>query len=83
MIKGPGDQPELEEFFVTSQSLTARKLSEEFGYQYFHAQNENELQQILTSFYIPSDKPKVLEIKTNPDNDKMLLSKIREKLNQV
>lgn len=83
MIKGPGDQPELEEFFVTKQSLTARKLSEEFGYQYFHAQNQNELQQILTSFYIPSDKPKVLEIKTNPDNDKILLSKIRENLNQV
>lgn len=83
MIKGPGDQPELEEFFVTKQSLTARKLSEEFGYQYFHAQNENELHQVLTSFYIPSDKPKVLEIKTNPDNDKMLLLKIRKNLNQV
>jgi 2-succinyl-5-enolpyruvyl-6-hydroxy-3-cyclohexene-1-carboxylate synthase len=83
MIKGPGDQPELGEFFVTRQTLTARKLSEEFGYQYFHAQNENELQQVLTSFYIPSDKPKVLEIKTNPDNDKMLLSKIRGNLNQA
>ena len=82
MIKGPKDQPELEEFFVTKQALSARHLAEENGFNYFLAQNKNELKQVLTSFFLPSDNPKILELKTNSDHDVELLKKIRSAIHQ-
>ncbi len=80
MIKGPSDQEELDEFFVTNQRCTARKLAEEYQYSYFLAQNDQELKQVLTSFYLPDDSPKILEIKTNPANDIELLAGLKKQI---
>lgn len=62
MINGPASQPELEEYFETSQRLDASFLAEEFGFEYYKVEDEKALEGVLEDFYQPSVKPKILEI---------------------
>ncbi|EIM72803.1 2-succinyl-5-enolpyruvyl-6-hydroxy-3-cyclohexene-1-carboxylate synthase [Nitritalea halalkaliphila LW7] len=61
-IKGPSEQPELEEYFVTKQRLNARLLCEEFGFQYLLVHDKEALEEALTLFFQPSFKPKLIEV---------------------
>jgi len=65
LIKGPSDQPELEEFFETEQRLDAHHLANEFDLGYQKAENLTELNDCLASFYTPGEKPKILEVMTD------------------
>jgi 2-succinyl-5-enolpyruvyl-6-hydroxy-3-cyclohexene-1-carboxylate synthase len=62
MINGPASQPELEEYFETSQRLDASFLAEEHGFEYYKVEDEKALKGVLEDFYQPSVKPKILEV---------------------
>lgn len=69
MIDGPKGQPELEEYFVTRQKLTARHLANEFDLNYFHANNYDALKSQLHKLLNTSTQPSILEIETNGQED--------------
>ncbi|WP_179349230.1 2-succinyl-5-enolpyruvyl-6-hydroxy-3-cyclohexene-1-carboxylic-acid synthase [Winogradskyella pacifica] len=72
----PGDKntENFDRFFETKHHLTAKQLSEMYGFEYAVAKNETELEQQLESFYKGARKPKLLEIFTpSRSNDKILL----------
>ncbi len=69
IIDGPKGQPELEEYFVTRQKLTARHLANEFDLNYFHANNYDALKSQLHKLLNTSTQPSVLEIETNGQED--------------
>jgi 2-succinyl-5-enolpyruvyl-6-hydroxy-3-cyclohexene-1-carboxylate synthase len=65
MIEGPSRQPELEEYFETFHSLTAQNTAQDFNLIHYFAQNFEELKNQWQDFFAQSDKPKLLEIKTD------------------
>ncbi len=51
LIDGPGNVPELDEYFETRQVLQAENTARDFGLTYFQAPNEPELLKQLPDFY--------------------------------
>ena len=62
LIEGPGQQPELDEYFQTHQALTAEATAREFGFRYFSCATLEQLQAILPSFFSTEGGPALLEI---------------------
>jgi len=63
IIDGPRQQPELEAFFETHQSLNAVQTAKDFNMAYFACRSNAELQQILPAFY--KNGAAILEIFTS------------------
>lgn len=83
IIDGPSKQPELEEFFETSQKLNASHLAEEFGFEYCLAKNQDELEAALLNFYTPSLRPKIIEIESSSPKNVEILKQVKEKVKSV
>jgi 2-succinyl-5-enolpyruvyl-6-hydroxy-3-cyclohexene-1-carboxylate synthase len=79
-IEGPSQQPELEEYFETLQSLTAKNLANEFGFEYEYVTEESDLDQAMVSFYKSSISPKIIEIKSESADNVAILKNIRAQL---
>ncbi len=77
LIEGPANQPELEEFFETKQSLTGDHLANEFGFGYQLVRNQEELIHALEDFYETSLSPKILEIETLSTENANILNQIK------
>ncbi len=80
LIKGPGDQPELEEYFETRQPLKAEATAREFGLEYFHCTNEEELRTALKSFLSPEGGPKLLEAETDSKTNAAILKDYKSRI---
>ena len=65
LIDGPNSQPELEEFFLTPHLQSAQNTAIDNGLEYSFCQNIFEIENILKTFFDPSDRPKLLEIKSD------------------
>lgn len=73
IIPGPDSSNSLEEYFVTRHNRTARLMAQEYNFEYIQAHNQEELLKQLDSFFLCSEKPKLLEIKTiNQPNSRIL-----------
>lgn len=78
MIEGPSKQPELEEFFVTTQNLEAENLCKDFDIQYVKVTNDAELLEALKLFYEASSTPKLLEIVTDRKINKSTFDQFKQ-----
>lgn len=73
IIPGPDSSNSLEEYFVTRHNRTARLMAQEYNFEYIQAHNQEELLKQLDSFFLCSEKPKLLEINTiNQPNSRIL-----------
>lgn len=77
MINGPASQPELEEYFETFQRLDASFLAEEHGFEYYRVADEKSLVDVLEDFYLPSIKPKIVEIISDSETNAQVLKTIK------
>jgi len=69
MIDGPAKQPELDEYFITKQSLKAENTAKDFNLGYFFCTNKLDLSNGLMHFFDRSERAKILEVETNsPSN---------------
>jgi 2-succinyl-5-enolpyruvyl-6-hydroxy-3-cyclohexene-1-carboxylate synthase len=68
MIDGPAGLPELEEYFETRHSFTAKRTSEDSQITYFHAADIGIFKQELSSF-LTTEKISLLEIFTDPEEN--------------
>ena len=80
LIDGPAKQPELEEFFETSQALSAVHLAAEYGFGYELITHSQELDQALASFFEESAAPKILEIESVSATNAAILKAVKEKI---
>ena len=78
LIKGPGEQAELEEYFETRQPLTAAATAREFGMQYFHCNNKEALEAALPGFLSEDGGPKLLEVETDSRTNAELLKRYKQ-----
>lgn len=83
LIDGPSEQPELEEFFETTQNLSAHHLATEFGFFYSKVMDQEELEASLIDFYSDSLHPKILEIETSSQKNAETLKLVKGKIKQL
>jgi len=78
IIPGPKTSDALD-FFETTHQLTAANLCEMYDFNYSKADNEHDLNKKLAEFYMPSEKPALLEIFTPSEkNDLILMEYFRQ-----
>jgi 2-succinyl-5-enolpyruvyl-6-hydroxy-3-cyclohexene-1-carboxylate synthase len=65
IIDGPKSQPELEEYFETTQILNAKKLAEDHHFHYFEANTKESYLSQLNVFIDVNDQPAILEVFTD------------------
>ena len=65
IIDGPRQQPELEEFFETRQTLTAENTAKDFNLRYFPVSSFEELEAALPVFFAAGTGAAILEIFTD------------------
>jgi 2-succinyl-5-enolpyruvyl-6-hydroxy-3-cyclohexene-1-carboxylate synthase len=80
MIDGPGSLPEVDEYFVTRQKLTAKNLSDEFGLTYRRITNGDDVTAVLDEFFKPGDRAKILEFESGSTQAKELFLRFKEKV---
>lgn len=74
-ISGPSGVEELEEYFEAVQDYRADKLAGTYGLDYFYAENQTEVKEILPDFYAANSRAAILEIKTpRRVNDQVLIN---------
>jgi 2-succinyl-5-enolpyruvyl-6-hydroxy-3-cyclohexene-1-carboxylate synthase len=64
-LEGAKDLAELETYMETEQRFTAKNTCLDAGITYFNAKNENELAEILITFFEKSHRAQLLEIETD------------------
>jgi len=72
-IPGPDTTPQREPFFAAAHHWKAEKLAEAFDIRYFKAENETELKTTLPDFYSEKNRPALLEIFTNEEENAQIL----------
>jgi 2-succinyl-5-enolpyruvyl-6-hydroxy-3-cyclohexene-1-carboxylate synthase len=80
MIDGPGTLPEAEEFFITRQKLGAKKLCEEFDFDYLKVDNKRKLKNLLKDFFEFDGRTKILEIETDINTNKIVFENLKNKI---
>ncbi len=63
LIDGPSQLPEADEYFVTRQSLSAKHLCEEYGFEYISVTKAEEVQSGIEKLLNPGRTAKILELK--------------------
>lgn len=80
MIDGPASLPESEEYFVTRQSLSAKKLCEEFGFDYLKIDNRRKVQNTLKDFLDFDGRTKILELESSHNLNKTIFEALKLKI---
>ncbi len=66
LIDGPRQQPELEEYFETKQTLNAENTAKDFNLAYFSMSDLSNLSNVLSEFFSNETGKAILEIETEP-----------------
>lgn len=77
MIEGPARQPELEEYFETTQALEASHLAQEYGFAYFRAEDTQQLQAQMPAFLAESNRICIFEVLTDKVIDKQVVGALK------
>lgn len=83
MIKGPSSQPELEEYFETRQNLTAKNTASDFNLDYQECHSQADLDSILSQFFEPSLRGRILEVHSEAAANTKLLHALRNQLSEA
>lgn len=78
MISGPSDLEEYKEYFETDQRLTAKPIADEFGMEYIICDTPRKLANSIAHFFEITDKPAILEIKTDSITNKEVLNEFKQ-----
>lgn len=80
MIDGPASLPESDEYFSTHQKLNARKLCEEFGFEYLLIDNKRKIKNTLKDFFEFDGKTKILELESSLELNKNIFDMLKQKI---
>ncbi len=80
MIDGPDNLAEADEFFITNQKLNAKKLCEEFGFEYLKLDTRRKLKNLMKDLIEPGETVKVMEIQSSIDLNKTIFEDVKMKI---
>ncbi len=78
MIPGPSQLPELEEYFETTQALSAKTLCQEYDFEYLHCDKRAKLKNFIHEVMIPDERTKILEIVSVGEQNKDILVQFKK-----
>jgi 2-succinyl-5-enolpyruvyl-6-hydroxy-3-cyclohexene-1-carboxylate synthase len=78
LIDGPENAPELQEFFITNQKLTAKNLCGEFGFDYLKIESARQVKNALVDFFTFDGKTKILELEGTQKVNKNAFEKFKK-----
>jgi 2-succinyl-5-enolpyruvyl-6-hydroxy-3-cyclohexene-1-carboxylate synthase len=81
IIEGPNQQPELETFFECRNRRTAEWIARDFDIEYAECQNRQEIDKALKHFFDEGDRPKIMEIFTDPETNQDIYQNLITYLN--
>jgi 2-succinyl-5-enolpyruvyl-6-hydroxy-3-cyclohexene-1-carboxylate synthase len=82
MIDGPKQQPELETYFETPHALTAERTCADHGVAYTNVADTDELATALGTFFVASEQPKLLEVKTDKRTNAETFAAYKARVNE-
>lgn len=82
MIDGPGAVPEADEFFITDQKLNAKKLCEEFNFEYLKLDGRRKIKNLVRDLFEDTGKTAVLEFESSQGINKALFEDLKMKMRQ-
>jgi 2-succinyl-5-enolpyruvyl-6-hydroxy-3-cyclohexene-1-carboxylate synthase len=82
LLDGPGALPEADEYFITRQELTGKKLCEEFGFDYLLLDNRRKMKNLIKDFVDFDGRTKVLELDTNKTLNKAVVESLKLKIKE-
>jgi 2-succinyl-5-enolpyruvyl-6-hydroxy-3-cyclohexene-1-carboxylate synthase len=80
ILEGPSSTPEAGEYFITRQMLNARKLCEEFNFEYIRPDHPRKLKNLLKDFLTFDNNMKVMELDTDTGLNKQVLEELKRKI---
>jgi 2-succinyl-5-enolpyruvyl-6-hydroxy-3-cyclohexene-1-carboxylate synthase len=80
MIDGPASLPESSEYFVTRQTLNAKKLCEEFGFEHLLLDSPKKTKNLLKDFFDFDGSVKILEVSTSLEANKTYFESLKSKI---
>jgi 2-succinyl-5-enolpyruvyl-6-hydroxy-3-cyclohexene-1-carboxylate synthase len=80
MIDGPASLPEAAEYFITRQKLSARKLCEEYDFDYLKLDNKRKLKNLLKDLFEFDGRTKILELESDIELNKSIFEKLKNKI---
>jgi 2-succinyl-5-enolpyruvyl-6-hydroxy-3-cyclohexene-1-carboxylate synthase len=83
MIDGPGSLPEAEEYFITRQRLTAKKLCEEFDFDHLLLDSKRKLKNLIKDFFDFDGRTKILELEGDTSVNKIIFDNFKKKIKKT
>lgn len=80
LIDGPGTLPEADEYFITHQKLTARKLCEEFDFEYLLLDNKKKIKNLIQDFVSFDNRTKILEFESDASLNKEAFDTLKKQI---
>jgi 2-succinyl-5-enolpyruvyl-6-hydroxy-3-cyclohexene-1-carboxylate synthase len=80
VIDGPAALPEAAEYFITRQTLKAKKLCEEFGFEHLSLDNRRKLKNVLKDFFDLDGKTKILEFESDVTLNRTVFDNLKQKI---
>lgn len=80
LIDGPSSQPELAEYFITKQKLSAEHLAKEFDFTYFKLDSAKKVKSALYDFFEFDHTTKILEVLCDPAISKERFENFRKQI---
>ncbi len=82
LIDGPATLPEADDYFVTHQKLSAKKLCEEFGFEHIALDSRKKMKNLLKNFFDTDKATKILEIESETTLNKAIFESFKKKLKE-
>ncbi|MFN3841354.1 MAG: 2-succinyl-5-enolpyruvyl-6-hydroxy-3-cyclohexene-1-carboxylic-acid synthase, partial [Cyclobacteriaceae bacterium] len=82
LIDGPAQLPEADDYFVTRQTLTAKNLCSEFGFDYLPVTSLKSLPAVLDDFFSAGNRTKILELESSIELNKTLFERFKKNISQ-
>jgi 2-succinyl-5-enolpyruvyl-6-hydroxy-3-cyclohexene-1-carboxylate synthase len=80
VIDGPGNLPESDEYFVTKQKLTAKNLTNDFGFEQILLDSQKKIKNNLKDFFEFKGETKILEIQSEQKTAKEAFNKFNQQI---
>jgi 2-succinyl-5-enolpyruvyl-6-hydroxy-3-cyclohexene-1-carboxylate synthase len=80
VLDGPSSMPESREYFITRQKLNARKLCEEFGFEYLRPDHSRKLKNMFADFMEFGNSTKVMELESDTATNKKIFEALKLKI---
>ncbi|HTE29493.1 MAG TPA: thiamine pyrophosphate-binding protein, partial [Chryseolinea sp.] len=77
IIEGPASLPEADEYQITNQKLNAKKLCEEFGFEYLKLDTKRKMKNLVKDFLEPGETTKVLELESSLELNKSIFDELK------